>query len=248
MSIFTGFSDSDANGILNTWMAGASSVAPSNWYVGLLTALPTSSLGAGATEPWLSPPTISMVTSASVGGSIPSGNRYYTVTSVNASGESIASSEYTYNVPAGTSTNTVTPSWGAVSGASVYSVYAASVSGSEGLTASGVATTYYNDTGGSFGASPPAVNGTGYGYARVEVAANATNFPLAANRLIVNGTVITFPVPTGPWGVVRGFVLFDGAQVGATFRSCGALNNASPVVTGTAPYFAIGTLPFPFIL
>ena len=137
MSIFTGFSDSDANGILNTWMAGASSVAPSNWYVGLLTALPTSSLGAGATEPWLSPPTISLVTSASVGGSIPSGNRYYKVTSVNASGESIASSEYTYNVPAGTSTNTVTPSWGAVAGASVYSVYAASVSGAEGLIASG---------------------------------------------------------------------------------------------------------------
>jgi hypothetical protein len=246
---FTGFSDSDANGVLNTWLAGASSVAPSNWYVGLLLTLPTSSVGAGLVEPWLPAPVISTITSVSTGGTINGGtNRFYQITAVNASGETTASAEVEYAVPAGTNTNVVTVSWGAVSGAATYNPYEGSTTGSEGLLTTGVATTYFQDTGAdSPGASPPSTNGSGYAYARVEVAANATNFPVASSRLITNGTAITFPVPTASWGVINGFALFDGAQVSANFRACGALNNPQQVIAGSAPYFALGTLPFPFL-
>jgi hypothetical protein len=139
----------DANGMLNTWFGGAASVAPATYYVGLLNGMPTSSTGANLVEPWVPAPAINTITSASTGGSINgSTTRYYVITEVNASGETTGSLEVSYAVPAGTNTNVVTVSWtGSGILGNTFNVYEGSTTGGETLLASGVSTTYYNDTG-----------------------------------------------------------------------------------------------------
>lgn len=243
-SIYTGFSDTDANAALNWYFQGG---LLSTIYLGLLTALPTDSVGDGLAEPWLVAPAITGITSVSTGGSIAPDTRYYEVTAVNASGETTASAEVSYTVPSGTSTNVVTVSWGTVSGAVTYNLYEASTSGDEGLIASGISTTYYQDTGPDTpGASPPSSNTTGYGYGRLAVAANSTNFPDASGRSITNGVTLTFATPTGTWGTCTGIGIFDGPNVDANFRASGYLLNPLVVGIGAPPYLGVGAFAIPF--
>lgn len=144
-STFTGYSDQDANAILNYWFQGG---LLSTLYVGLLTTLPTDSVGDGLEEPWLPLPYDLMATSVNFGGHIAPGERYYKITEVNESGETTASAELAYLVPSGTSTNTVTVSWtGSGTQGNSFNVYEASSSGAEGLIAWDVPTTYFQDTG-----------------------------------------------------------------------------------------------------
>ena len=241
-SIYTGFSDTDANALLDYWFQG--SLLPT-LYIGALTTLPSDSVGDGLTEPWILAPVISGITSVSTGGTIHGGTtRYYKITAVNASGETTASAEMSYAVPAGTNTNVVTVSWGAVTGAVTYNPYESATTGTEGKLTSGIATTYFQDTGShSPGASPPSSNTTGYGYQRVAVTANSTNFPNAVGRSISNGTAVTFPAPVSvAWATLLGWCAFDGAQVNANPRlMSGLLVPVTPVV-GVPNSFSPGTL------
>jgi hypothetical protein len=240
-SIYTGFSDTDCNDLLNYWFQGS---LLSTLYVGLLTALPTDSVGDGLTEPWILAPTITTITSVSTGGSLAAGARYYKITAVNTSGETTPSPEVLYTVPAGTSTNVVTVSWGAVTGAVSYNIYESSSSGVEAKIASGISTTYFQDTGpDTGGGGVPSSNTTGYGYLRVAVTANATNFPNAAGRSISNGTAITFPAPvTQAWSTIVGWCVFDGAQTTANPRVMSSLLVPVTPVVGVPNNFPPGTL------
>lgn len=246
---YTGWSDADANGILNTWLAAAARSGPAIWYPGLLLTLPSDSTGAGLVEPWVAAPSINTITSVSTGGSINGGTtRYYVATEVNPSGETTGSVEMSYAVPAGTNTNVVTVSWtGSGIAGNTFRLYESGSSGSEGLIASGITTGYYNDTGAaSPGSAPPSTNSTGYGYQRPAVTANTTNFPSASGRVITNAAVITFPIPLASWGVPIGVALFDGPQSSANFRACGFLNAPLGPVVGTPPFLPVGAFAIPF--
>lgn len=89
---------------------------------------------------------------ATTGGSLPAGTYYYRVSAVNAYGETLASTETSQVVPAGTATNTVTVNWTAVTvpdGVSTvtgYKVYGRTT-GAELLLASVGLVTTYVDTG-----------------------------------------------------------------------------------------------------
>lgn len=62
-------------------------------------------------------------TTATTGGSLAPGTYYYRVSAVTVTGETLASTETSIVVPAGTSTNTVTVKWVVVSGATSYKIY-----------------------------------------------------------------------------------------------------------------------------
>jgi len=64
-----------------------------------------------------------------------------------------------------------------------------------------------SDTGGGTEVS-------GNNYSRASVTNNATNFPAAAAGLKSNGTAIAFPVPSGSWGTVVAWGIFDAATGG----------------------------------
>jgi hypothetical protein len=51
-------------------------------------------------------------------------------------------------------------------------------------------------------------------YSRAAVTNNPTNFPAAAAGLKSNGTDIPFPVPSGSWGTIVAWGLFDAASGG----------------------------------
>src|SRR5581483_7359740 len=88
---------------------------------------------------------------------------YYEITAVSSSGESVAGSEASYTTPVGTNTNQITLNWSAVSGATSYKVYRATVEGEEQLLASGIASTSYTDSSATFpsGSGPPTGTGSG---------------------------------------------------------------------------------------
>lgn len=58
------------------------------------------------------------------------------------------------------------------------------------------------------------VSTSGTGYARVQIACNTTNFPLASGGSKTNGTTITFPQATASWGTVVSWALMDAATGG----------------------------------
>lgn len=84
---------------------------------------------------------------------------------------------------------------------------------------------------------------SGAGYARVALTNNDTNFPdSGSDRIKANGTVITYPQPTGSWGTVAYFV-FMTALTGGVMVAWGSLD--VPRTIGAAndpPSFAIGAL------
>lgn len=77
----------------------------------------------------------------------------------------------------------------------------------------GLTTTVPNDDGSGF------TEPVGNGYARVAKTNNTTNFPAAATvageTSKKNGTKITYPDPTGPWGDIKGYGWFT-ASTGGT--------------------------------
>ncbi len=81
----------------------------------------------------------------------------------------------------------------------------------------------------------------GSAYARVGVTNNAGNFPAAAAGSKSNGAAITFPVPSGSWGTVTYFVLYDAAVAG-NLVAYGALNAAKTIGSGADVSFPIGAL------
>lgn len=80
-------------------------------------------LSSGITLTDLATPTADTHTTASTGGTMAPGTYYYRISALNAWGETLASTESSIVVPAGTNTNTVTVKWLAVSKATSYKVY-----------------------------------------------------------------------------------------------------------------------------
>lgn len=86
---------------------------------------------------------------------------------------------------------------------------------------------------------------TGGSYARVAFTNNTTNWPNATGTnpaTKANGTAVTFPAPTGNWGTVVGFAVYDAANVGnelawAPLTTNKTINNLDPAAS-----FAIGAL------
>lgn len=100
----------------------------------------------------------------------------------------------------------------------------------------GLFTSAPDDGGGGDEVSP-----TGTGYARVAVANNSTNWPIATGGQKSNGTKIQFPMAISPWGNITHWGLFDDASDGNLLVYGEVAIVTSPDV-GNAPYFAISTL------
>lgn len=78
----------------------------------------------------------------------------------------------------------------------------------------------------------------GNGYARVLQANNPTNFPPAVTTggktLQRNGTNVTWPNPTGPWGVLGWYVLYTGLT-GGTYQYANKLDSSIAPKSGNTP-------------
>lgn len=85
---------------------------------------------------------------------------------------------------------------------------------------------------------------SGYGYARVEITNNSTNFPAASNRQKANGTAITFPAATGgAWGSISHWAFYSSSTGGtADFKAWAALDAPQTVADGSQLVFATGAL------
>lgn len=101
--------------------------------------------GAALTLPYLATPVNLSASTASTGGSLEPGDYSYQVTAYNANGETMPCATVAITVPSGTSTNTVTLSWDAVTGATGYKVYGRTASST--LLIATVTAATYTDTG-----------------------------------------------------------------------------------------------------
>ncbi len=84
---------------------------------------------------------------------------------------------------------------------------------------------------------------SGYGYQRVAVANNPTNFPAASNGSKTNGTTITFPEATGDWGTIYYAFVADAATGGNVLLYM-QLDNPKSVGAGDTVRFTPGDLNF----
>lgn len=80
---------------------------------------------------------------------------------------------------------------------------------------------------------------SGSNYSRVTTAAGDWNS--AASGSTSNANAITFPVPSGSWGTVTHFGLFDAATVG-NLLWWGSLTNSKTIGSGDTASFAAGAL------
>jgi hypothetical protein len=74
---------------------------------------------------------------------------------------------------------------------------------------------------------------------------DTTNWPAASARTKSNANAIVFPTPTGTWGTVSWFALYDNgsAHSTSTFRGWGQLNAPRTITAlSGAPTFGVGTL------
>jgi hypothetical protein len=101
--------------------------------------------GTSLTLPFLATPENLAATAATTGGSLEAGDYSYQVTAYDANGETMACNAKTITVPSGTSTNAVTLSWDAVSGATGYKVYGRAAAST--LYIATVTAATYTDTG-----------------------------------------------------------------------------------------------------
>jgi hypothetical protein len=82
---------------------------------------------------------------------------------------------------------------------------------------------------------------SGSAYARVSVTNNSTNWPAASGSSKSNGTAITFPTPTGSWGTVTAFGIYDASTAGNLLYH-GDLTASQAVASGNAVVFDVGAL------
>lgn len=84
---------------------------------------------------------------------------------------------------------------------------------------------------------------SGGGYARAAVANNTTNWPTTSTGTKSNGTVITFPQATAPWGTIVAWAIFD-AATGGNMLFYGDVSPSRAVNSGDVAQFAAGALTF----
>ena len=82
---------------------------------------------------------------------------------------------------------------------------------------------------------------SGGSYARVAVTNNSTNFPAASSRASSNGTAISFTTPSGSWGTVVGFGIYDAVTAGV-WQGGGDLTTSQTISSGNTVSFAIGAI------
>lgn len=99
---------------------------------------------------------------------------------------------------------------------------------------------------GLFTAAPGETGGgtevSGGSYARVAKTNNNTNFPNGNPKS--NGTAITFPAPTGNWGTIVAWGLFDASTAGNLLYYGNVTPNVAVNSGDPAPSFSIGTWVF----
>lgn len=108
----------------------------------------------------------------------------------------------------------------------------------------GLSKTTSNDDGSNF------TEPVGFNYARVAKTNNTTNWPAPTTLLGVttlsNGTAITFPVPSGLWGLIVEVGFFT-ASTGGVPQFVKELDVPITVQSGNSPVeFAIGQLVLPW--
>ncbi len=82
---------------------------------------------------------------------------------------------------------------------------------------------------------------TGNNYARKSVVNNVTNWPNAVSGSKSNGTEILFATPSGSWGTITHFAIFDAVSAGNMLYH-GALNSSVAPGTGVEVKFAATAL------
>jgi hypothetical protein len=99
----------------------------------------------------------------------------------------------------------------------------------------------------------PNANGTGvaepagFGYARVAIANNATEWPNAVARVKKHANDIVFPAATGSWGTIIWAGVFDAAS-GGNLRAAAALTTPRVIVATDQFRFLAATSPFQITL
>ncbi len=176
--------------------------------------------GSGATATIsnaLSAPTISTLSTATTGGTIPASTAVYAkVTALNASGETIGSAEETITVGSSTSTNTVTVPWTAVAGATKYNIYASTTTGTETYqhqVLGGSSNSYTLTSIATGGASVPATNTTGKNLSTVISGQTDSSLSLDIPLNGVNGTT---------WTTLGALVNYLNGQAGYTATLLGS--------------------------
>lgn len=79
------------------------------------------------------------------------------------------------------------------------------------------------------------------GYAREPSTNNNTNWPAAVSGVKSNGTAITMDTPSGSWGTVSHFGIWD-ASSGGNFWFGGALAVSKAINSGDTVQFGIGDI------
>jgi hypothetical protein len=150
---------------------------------------------------------------SSTGGFLAQSTQYfYKVTALNGVGESTPSAEQSYTTPAsGTATNQVTVNWTASTGATGYSIYRSTTTGTEQLLATvGAVTSYADTTNTTPAGSLPTMNTTSGG--SYVLAGNATDRnTLGAFRLRATGAGAD---PVDEDYTIVAYDPFDGAGLG----------------------------------
>lgn len=85
------------------------------------------------------------------------------------------------------------------------------------------------------------VPSSGTGYARVEVANDSTNWPLATDGQKSNGVTIQFPLAVSSWGDITHFGIFDEAEDGNLLVYGEVATPTTPDI-GNAPFFGVASL------
>lgn len=82
---------------------------------------------------------------------------------------------------------------------------------------------------------------TGNNYARKSVVNNVANWPNASGGTKSNGAEILFATPSGSWGTITHFAIYDALTVGNMLYH-GALNSSVAPGAGVEVKFAAGAL------
>lgn len=99
----------------------------------------------------------------------------------------------------------------------------------------GLSTSTITDAGGNI------TEPSGSNYARKSESNNDTLFPAASGGSKTNGADITFPTPSGSWGVITDFFISDAAS-GGNILAYGALTSPQTVSSGNIVKFLTGAL------
>lgn len=82
---------------------------------------------------------------------------------------------------------------------------------------------------------------SGNNYSRASVTNNSTNWPAASGGSKSNGASITFATPSGSWGTVTHFSIWDAATTGNCLFK-GALTASQTIGSGNAVSFGVGAI------